>query len=222
MTFLEVIVALALFGVVASAVVGVFSFAVGAQLREQRTLACGEVANRLILAYLDDRTTMPDPSRTLEYGSPDTPLKFRWEYREDPVTLVEVGNDSRDRSRASPLRMDRYRQVTVRVWLAEESGGAFKRADWVPQVTMTRMFDPLYTRNPDSFIKIMTDPANLRRFMEYMQGIYSNGGNAAPYSSGNPLIGPPGSGPGVINPKGAFGKKKTSFKAVPMGGSSAP
>ena len=206
MSLIEVIVAMALFGVVTSAVLGVFSFAVGTQMREQRTLACAEVANRLILAYLDDRSTMPDPNKTLEYGSPDQPLKFRWEYREDPITLVETGGDSRDRTRSSPLRMDRFRQVTVHVWLGEESAGAFRPADWVPQVTITRMFDPLFTRNPDSFIKIMTDPANLRRFMEYMQGIYSNGGNAPP-PHGTPITNPKPP-TGTILPGGAFGQQK--------------
>ena len=41
MTFLEVVVATAMFGVVAAAIVGVFSFTVGTQLREQRTEPVG-------------------------------------------------------------------------------------------------------------------------------------------------------------------------------------
>ena len=217
MTFLEVVVAMALFGVVASAIIGVFSFTMGSQLREQRTLACAEVGNRLVLAYLDDRTTMPDPNKTLEYGPDDHPIKFRWEYREDPITLVESGADARDHSRTSPLRQDRFRQITVHVWLAEESGGSFHAEDWTPQVTLTRMFDPLYTRNPDSFMKVMTDPANLRRFMDDMQGNYHNAGNAAPPAHPTPITRPPtqnGGGRGTsLQPGGAFGKGKP----VPIG-----
>jgi prepilin-type N-terminal cleavage/methylation domain-containing protein len=218
MTFIEVVFAMALFGVVAASVLGVISFSLNAQLREQRTLACAEVANRMVLAYLDDSTSMPDPHKTLEYGPSEDPLKFRWEYREDGVTLVESGGDARDRSRVSPLRQDRFRQITVHVWLGEESGGTYGPDESTPQVTLTRMFDPLYTRNPDSFMKMMMDPAGRQRFFDYMQGNYRNTGNAAGSTPATQLTGPQQMGRGIINPVGAFGVAGNKGTTVrPMG-----
>lgn len=205
MTFLEVVVATAMFGVVAAAIVGVFSFTVGTQLREQRMLACAEVANRLVLSYLDDKTKMPDPNKTLEYGPGETPIKFRWEYREDAVSLVENSSDARDKNRApSPLRGDRFRQVTVHVWLAEESGGSRSPGAGTPEFTLSRMFDPLYPRNPDSFMEMMLSPTGRTQFFDVMQGKYSNSGNAPQIQRGSrPVI---GGGSGRVRPGDAFGR----------------
>ncbi len=205
MTFLEVVVATAMFGVVAAAIVGVFSFTVGTQLREQRNLACAEVANRLVLAYLDDKTKMPDPHKTVEYGPTDTPMKFRWEYREDPVSIVEANRDARDKTREpSPLRADRFRQVSIHVWLSDESGGNVVPTEGTPQFTLTRMFDPLYPRNPDSFMATMMSPAGRTQFFDVMQGKYTDGGTAPKIQKGSrPTIG--SSGNGRVGPSDAFG-----------------
>lgn len=209
MSLLEVIVATAMFSVVAAAIVGVFSFTVGTQLREQRTLACAEVANRMVLSYLDDKTKMPDPHKTLEYGPGDTPMKFRWEYREDPISLVENNSDARDKTRSpSPLRGDRFRQVTVHVWLGEESGGGFSPDEGVPQFTLTRMFDPMYLRNPDSSMATMMSPTGRAQFIDVMQGNYSNLGNAPQIQRGTrPVI---GGGSGRLRPGDAFGRSRMS------------
>ncbi len=211
MSFLEVVIATAMFGVVAAAIVGVFSFTVGTQLREQRTLACAEVANRLVLSYLDDKTKMPDPRNTVEYGPPETPLQFRWEYREDPVSIVEGNRDSRDKNREpSPLRADRFRQVTVHVWLGEVSGGSRVPGEGTPQYTLTRMFDPLYPRNPDSFMAFLMSPQGREQFFNYMQGKYTNGGNAPEIQRGSrPTISSGGSS-GFTSPSSDLFSKSSS------------
>src|SRR3954449_2886793 len=96
MTFLEIVVATAMMGVVSAAIFGVFGFITGEQWREQRRLDATEVANRLILQYLDNPTGLPDPHKTLDYGgSADAPNKYRWQYSEDQIQLVEVAPDQR-------------------------------------------------------------------------------------------------------------------------------
>lgn len=202
MTFLEVVVATAMFGVVAASIVGVFSFAVGTQVRQQRLLACAEVANRLIISYMDDSTSLPDPNKTVEFGPKDNALKFRWEYREDPLVLVESNSDKRDAASLGPLSNDRYKQVTVHVWLAEESGGSRAPTDTTPQVTLTRMFDPVYPRNPDSFMNMIRNPKGFQGLMDSMQGFNRERGNAAApsrRSQGSSRHG------GSIRPSEAFG-----------------
>lgn len=214
MSFLEVLIATAMFAVVAAAIVGVFSFTVGTQLREQRTLACAEVANRLVLSYLDDKTKMPDPHNTVEYGPPDGLLKFRWEYREDPVSIIEANRDGRDKNREpSPLRADRFRQVSVHVWLGEESGGSRVPGPGTPEYTLTRMFDPLYPRNPDSFMAFLMSPQGREQFFKVMQGVYTNPGNAPEIQRGSrPSIGSGGSS-GFTSPSSDLFGKSTSGRA---------
>lgn len=170
MTFLEVVFATALFAIVASSILGVFSFTVSAANREQKLLACAEVANRLIMAYMDDPATLPDPGKTVEYGPKESPLTFRWDYQEDPVALVEPRGDARQRVRESPLRMDRFVQVTVKVWLAEDSGGSRRAESGTPQIVLTRMYDPTYLRNPDSFMRQLESGRGIDKLMQALQG----------------------------------------------------
>jgi len=213
MTFLEVVFATALFGLVAASILGVFSFTMNAVSREQKLLACSEVANRLIMAYMDDRTTMPDPSKTVEYGPEERPLKFRWEYREDPITLVEPKQDVRANQTDRPLRADRFRQVTVHVWLSEDSGGSRNPDDTTPQTTLTRMYDPLFLRNPDSFINMVMTPSSQARIISELQGNAPALGNAAAPSRNSNL--PPAFPPPLSDAlKPPFASKVTSLSGL--------
>jgi len=207
MTFLEVIVAFALLGVVTAAIFGVFGFVSGTQLRQQRMLACAEVANRLMLQYLDEPTGMPDTHKPVEYGPQGAPARFRWDYAEDQVQIIEVMADQRDQSRQSPFSPDRFRQVTIRVWLGEESGGSrFPEGD-TPSATLTRMVDPMAPRNPDSFMNMLQNPDAFRQFMQTMMGFQGNTTRGGlPGGNGQGQNRPDRSqfGPGGLDPRGAF------------------
>src|SRR6188474_231252 len=96
MTFLEVVAAMALLGVVSASLFGVVGFVTGGQLRQNQQLAAAEVANRLLLQYLDEPTKMPGTNVKMEYGPPGKAALFRWEYSEQPVAFVEVMGDSRN------------------------------------------------------------------------------------------------------------------------------
>jgi type II secretory pathway pseudopilin PulG len=214
MTFIEIVVAFALLGIVAAAMFGMMSFATGMQVRGQRMLACAEVANRLMLKYLDDSTTMPTEPKVQVYGPDNAPAKFRWEYHEDPIQLVEANADARDQTRASTLPTDRFLQVTFKVWLSEESGGARFPDESTPCITLTRMLDPLYPRNPDSFMSMLQNPQGFQNFMNQMMGfngattrgnqLGQNGqgnqrgqrGNRAQFGNGGEMV----------NPNRAFGR----------------
>ena len=90
-TFLEVVVGVALLGIVTAAMLGTINFATGIQLRQARMLACSEVANRLVLEYLDDPTKLPDPGKTVEYGPPEAPACRKEKgARTDPTLLTTV------------------------------------------------------------------------------------------------------------------------------------
>lgn len=231
MTFLEIVVATAMMGVVSAAIFGVFGFLTNEQWREQRKLDATEVANRLVLQYLDNPTGMPDSRKTLEYplGSGN---KYRWEYSEDQVRLDEVAPEQRDQQRQSPLSPDRFMQVTVRVWLSEDSGGARTPDVSTPAATLTRMLDPVYPRNPDSYMGQLNNPTDFRRIMEAMTG-FNAGGAMVTTGGGLQGRGPrgPQNGPqggtrpqrgeqGTVRPGDAFGRgrQQASQRGGPQGG----
>lgn len=171
MTFLECVAATALLAMVASSIFGVFGFVVSSQTRQLQRLASAELANRLVLMYLDDPISMPEPTKTLEYG----PHLYRFEFREQPLALTEAVPEGRDRNRPSPLPLDRFTEVSVRVWLSEKSGGTIDGSGGVPQATVSRMFDPLAFRNPDSIEAQFKDPVRWQRYMERLMGFRNEG-----------------------------------------------
>lgn len=225
MTFLEIVFATAMMSIVAGGVFSAFAFVLGSQQRMRERQMATEVANRLVIAYLDAPTQMPDPSRLLEYGPQDRPLKWRWQYREEPVLLVEARPEARDSSRQMGVSNDRFRRVVVRVWLSEESGGSATFDSSIPSAELARMVDPLAMRNPDAVRRLMSDEAAMRQLMgNLMGGTAMVGGgtsftggqasarrtrgesrSAASLGGGGPIRWPGGAGPGGGGPRGGGG-----------------
>ena len=172
MTFLECVAAVGLLGIVAASIFGVFSFLQANQVRQQQLLGAHELASRLTLMYLDDPLGMPAAGSTLDYG----PYSYRWEYREQPLTVIEAVPEGRDTARASTLPLDRFTEVIVRVWLSEKSGGSHVGVDATPQAQISRVFDPMFFfRNPDSAEHLLRNPARFQQFMERMMGFRNAG-----------------------------------------------
>lgn len=180
LTFLECVAATALLGLAGASLLSVVSVAAGAQARAQQRLAAAELANRLVLMYLDDPLGMPKPGSLLEYG----PNAYRWEYAEQPATLTEAMPEGRDPGRPITLPLDRFTQVSVRVWLSEKSGGTTDGSGGVPSATLARVFDPFYLRNPDSMALILKDPSRQQRYMERLMGFRGSGERRPPRERG--------------------------------------
>jgi hypothetical protein len=220
-TFLEVVFATALVAAISAAVTGLFSSIDTMQRREHRLLACAEVGNRLMLNYLDNPTKMPDPGKLVEYGPPENPQKFRWELKEQPIRLRDAKPEARDESRASPLKRDRMKQVTIRVWLSEQSGGGQRPDASTPMVVIARMVDPLALRNPDTVDHVFSgkDPELQQRYMEAMMG-FSQGTGVPSGPPGSPAASAQSRGSATTtlggrtssraNPREAFGRARSS------------
>lgn len=204
LTFLEVVAAVALLAILASAVSSAFTFMHTRFRRERQLLGAYELANRMMLQYLDDPAAMPDPNLAIAYGAEE----FRWTVREDPVVFtaaVTPQNTSVD-GRERRMAMDRLRQVSLAVWLAENSGGSLAPSTDVPHAEVTRLVDPRGFRNPDTIQHILDSPDGLRRLME--------DAGMAPASGNAPGAGPvpgqgtpkspsrPGGGSGSMRPGG--------------------
>ncbi len=172
LTLLEVVLATAMLGLIAGAIFGVTGSITAGQVRQQRRLAAAELANRLVLSYLDDPTRMPSPSAPLTHAGE----RYRYEYTVDPVRFDEVGAEVRQ-SHAS-LGLDRFELVTVRVWF--EAGSR----DNPITVTLRRMLDPLYIRNPDSGKNLINSPEAWQKLIEQMSRMTREAGPGTPAPAG--------------------------------------
>ena len=170
MTLLEVVLAIAALGLVAASATTTLSYLYGAQVREQRQLAAGELAHRFILRHLDQPNKMPSESETVPYAKD----LYRYELEVAPVGLnpsPHVARALADRRNESPVSIDRLEQITVRVWLSEDSGGSSRFDSNVPSAVLVRLIDPHYiNRNPDTGWKLFQDKEWLREYIQNMLG----------------------------------------------------
>lgn len=169
LTFIETAAAAAVLGLVAAFVLGAFNTMIASQTRQQRRLGAAELCNRLILQYLDDREALPSPTLPIAYGG----ARYRWRLQEVPVRLSPARPDvAAERANVSSLSVDRIQLITVAVWLSEESGGSYEPDATVPNYTVSRLLDPVNTRNPDSFGNLLSNPQG-KGFRDYMDRMKS-------------------------------------------------
>lgn len=180
-TFLEAVFATALLSIIAASVFAAADFLIRSDQRHRQTLACAELANRLILQYLDDKSQMPSESAPIEYG----PDRFRFRVEERPLNVREFFQRARAGSGGGANRMARMVDVRVTVWLGEDSGGAMEPGAGVPGVSLSRLMDPLAFRNPDAINRMLSTDAGMQQLMERVMG--GGGGSATrpPAGSGS-------------------------------------
>jgi uncharacterized membrane protein YgcG len=165
-TFLEIVAGSVLLAIVGAGIFSMLNSMVASQWRQQQQLAASELASRMMILYLDDSFEMPNRSQRLDWGE----YRFRWDYREEPMEFLEIGKDSRSTKRTSGLTQDRYKLITVRVWLSEESGGNAGFSELIPHAVITRPLDPFAIRNPDAFERLTQDPARYAEYIAMMSG----------------------------------------------------
>lgn len=202
LTFLEIVAATAILGMLAGVVFGGFSAMISTQERQQRRLACMEVANRLVLQYLDDPLAMPNPALPVEYAG----LRYRWTLTQEVVTPAHARPDlGTELAATSSLRFDRLVNLHFTVWLAEESGGSVSFDATVPNASLSRLYDPINTRNPDSLENIFKNPesAAYRHWWDQLERASTTTRSRTP--SRSPSSGP--GTPGRTNTPGGGGGK---------------
>lgn len=164
-TFLEAILASVLLALVASTLAGGVSFMTNAQRRMDQKLGAAELANRLILQYIDDRDSLPNKALPIEYDID----RYRWTLEEAPVEFVfDNMQDDTSGGVGGGASLSRIKLITIRVWLGAESGGSLSYTDDVPGITITRLIDPLAFNNPDSLETLLNQPGGIERLFESM------------------------------------------------------
>ncbi|MEM9372156.1 MAG: hypothetical protein AAGA55_00805 [Planctomycetota bacterium] len=164
--FLEAILGVVLLGLVTASLTGAVSFMSRAEARLTRKLAAAELGNRLILQFIDDRESLPNPSLPIEY---DRTL-YRWSLDEEPVKFVirSEGTAQTASGVGGGVSLDRVRFIVVRVWLDSDSGGSRSFTNDVPHAVLTRLVDPLAFSNPDSLETLLEQEDGIQRLLDLM------------------------------------------------------
>lgn len=174
-TFLEAVLGVVLLALVTASLASSVSFMQRSHARLERRLGAAELANRLILQFIDDRESLPSQSLPLEYGE----HLFRWSMEEQRVRFVTRTPPSTSTVTAaigSGVSLDRVQMIIVRVWLAPESGGSMMYSPEIPGVVITRLIDPMAFSNPDSLQSLLEQPDGIERLMN----LFSDMDPAAP------------------------------------------
>lgn len=153
LTFLEVVLASVLLGMLAATAVSAMSYVIGTQERAQRKLQALEVASRLMMIYMDDPTELRGlDGQMVPYAG----LKFRWNMEKTEVTPIpaRLPDGANANTFQSLARMD---NVRIRAWLSEDSGGAREPEPGMQVGTIVRLVDPAPLRNPDSLQNAATN-----------------------------------------------------------------
>jgi len=161
LTFLEAILAVVLLAMVAITLSSAVSFMSKSQRRMDQKLGAAELANRLILQYIDERDSLPDRSLPIEYDRD----RYRWTLEEAPVKFQfdDQNEASADNNVGSGVSLNRIKLITVRVWLGSDSGGSRSFTPDVPNIVLTRLIDPLAFNNPDSLETLLPKPGGLEQ-----------------------------------------------------------
>ncbi len=172
MTLLEVLLAVTMLALVSAALMNALAGIDQSQRRQQKQLAGMELANRLILTALDDDRKLPSQALPLEYG----PFYFYYDTFEDIVRMRPAQRAAGDAENA----FNRYRQITIAVYATDDDPKRPNRTGEIAR--LSRIYDPVAARNPDTIARLGTDTDRLLKLIE---PLLNGGGTPSRPSSSN-------------------------------------
>ncbi|HHN78725.1 MAG TPA: hypothetical protein ENK11_08665 [Phycisphaerales bacterium] len=164
-SFIEVILGVVLLGLVAATLATTVS-AIGKSFRRERDrLAAAEIASRVLLQRVDDEETMPDPNMPIGYGERE--FRFSIEEHHAIIALSAPAREAiESNSRSGGVDLGRrIVNVTVTVWLAEDSGGSALYDPALPHAVLSRLVDPLAFSTHDSAERRLDTQEDIERFL---------------------------------------------------------
>lgn len=163
-TFLEVLLAVTMLTLVTAMIMNAINSMVIAQTTQRQRLAAAELANGLVLTYLDDKKLLPQRNSVVVYGRD----RYRWDYDERAVTITPSREETLAARSNQGLSLGRLKAVTFHVWLSEQSGGVATfdeaRGSQV-HFALSRIVDPIALRNPDAIERMLKDPEAYKEFL---------------------------------------------------------
>jgi Tfp pilus assembly protein PilV len=169
-SILEVVLATVMLALSVATMASTVGAITSQQRRSAHLLACAELANRLIIQYLDDENALPNEALAVPYGADE--YRFRFSVTRVRSALnpdVQRAVDERP-DRQAGQSPDRLKKVAVTVWLSEKSGGEYLPDRGAPQQTIVRVVDPLalHRRPPESIQNLMEEGGD--RLMDRLLG----------------------------------------------------
>jgi type II secretory pathway pseudopilin PulG len=167
LSLVEVVMASMLLAITASAVVGGITTVAAADAHNQQKLEALELANRLLLQYLDDKSAMPDESAHAVQGRGT----YRWAMHTSAVELSTPAESIVIKPTDGPgsKTIDKLVLLSVSVHAGIPDGmGGYASGERL--CTLTRVYHPLSTvyRNPDALSRLLRDPGT---FLPYVEGL---------------------------------------------------
>jgi hypothetical protein len=172
-TMLETVLATVLVAMIATTLVSGLGYAHASHERQENQLGAAEVANRVMLQYLDDKKTLPSSSLAIAYGKG----RYYWRVEEQKIEL-RVGNRglASESSRTGGLRLDRLQLITVSVW-SEQQPNVNPAITGAPHdFSLARIMDPVAIRNPDSIMRTISDEEGVANFLNRFSTFQQGGG----------------------------------------------
>ncbi len=120
LTFLEVVISLAMLAGVTSVILGAVGFIENAAVRDRMRLDATEVAHRVVIQYIDDPSWLKNQPKRYIYNERPYVFKYEEQYLldgEEGVAASAETTEDFDDIVASAMRV-----VTVTVWLEGEGG----------------------------------------------------------------------------------------------------
>ncbi len=166
LTLLEVVLAVVMLSGVTASIMSAIAYVERGDARDRRRLAAYEVANRLVLQWLDDSKAMPEPWLPIAYGDR---YQFFFELSITPATMVL--NERQGGAGETTLQgLDRYRIVAVRIMDADESDPRRARPSTDELALIWRVYDPAASRNPDSTTRFGKNTENILSLINLVLG----------------------------------------------------
>lgn len=156
--------AVALLALVTAMIMVAINSMMAAQVMQRQRLGAAELANGMVLTYLDNRKKLPSTDAYLNYGRD----LYRWSYTEQPVQIKPAREEALTARSNAALSWNRMKSVTFHVWLSEKSGGVQsldEASGTSVHFAISRIVDPIALRNPDAIERMLKDPVAYQEFI---------------------------------------------------------
>lgn len=168
MTLVEVVLASALLAMLASALAGAVVFAHRAEIQRIKRLMAHDVANRLLLQFIDDKYNkgLPAQSDPVAYEG----LRFFYEIIEEPVEMRNLNGEI-------PKQADGMRLIRIRVYDAfEVSPGNVQRRERLAEIVRPYHLLVALYRNPNSMARNLSNQEFLTELTRMPSAATGSGG----------------------------------------------
>lgn len=175
-------------------IVGAITAVTSADMRARQQLEGLELANRLLLQFLDDKEKMPSQEAHINQGMGT----YRFKLTETPVKLSYPDNSifETPSNQTTASAIDQTKLISVTVWAGVPDGlGGYRAGEQM--ATLARIHNPLslITRNPDTMARLAANPEQLLAYiLRLVEQRQAEGGSGSGGAGGSSSRGGSGSG----------------------------